>query len=56
MELSCVERAVEKGDTQRVGLSLCPLSEGVDLNPCVYRGTKKTRHQHLAPLATDFIV
>ena len=28
-------------ETQRVGLSLCPLSQSADLRPCVYRGPKK---------------
>ena len=33
----CVKSSGERG-TQRMGLSLCPLSQSADLHPCVYRG------------------
>ena len=36
----CVKSSGERG-TQRMGLSLCPLSQSADLRPCVYRGPKK---------------
>lgn len=36
----CGKSSGDRG-TQRVGLSLCPLSQSADLRPCVYRGPKK---------------